>query len=166
MGVKTQVRDPLVRMINGGVLAGLVGCGGFILLAVVDRVAHRQDLWTALQRPALPLLGMTSAGAGISRLALAVSLGCQLCLSLSWGVLFGRIFYGLSARATVVAGMFWGVAGWLMLACVVLPLCGAPSMLHSEEWVKSLSHHLLFGAFVAVGFLPFQRPAPAMSPST
>jgi hypothetical protein len=142
--------------LHGGVIAGFAaGLALAVYLAVTSYIGG-QGVWRVTKAAAYPLIGRRALAPGFSAGPVLLGLVCHFAVSVLWGVLFAALFFGLSQRATVIAGAIWGLVAWLAMYYVVLPLVGA-GMLNKGPVVPAILAHLLFGLALGICFLPFQR---------
>lgn len=154
--VLEQEREGLV--LEGGVVAGLIGGVLLALWIGVVRLASGLDLWPALKGPAYPFLGDRVLQAGFDPTAVTVGIVVHFAVAVVWGLLFAVAFKGLTRAATMAAGVFWGLVTWVVMFYVVLPLIGAGEIVATTPVWQALVGHLAFGVGCAIGFLPFQIP--------
>lgn len=144
-------------MFWGGVAAGLLGglvLGAFVVLAAALR---GEDLWAAVKLPAYPLFAGRSLAPGFDAGPVLAALAVHFAIAIGWAVPFAVLAFGLSRPLTVMIGLLWGLGVWLAMFHLVLPAAGAA--LGPPERVAL--EHLVYGATMALGFLPFQRPGRA-----
>ena len=70
------------------------------------------------------------------------------------------LVYGLSKPMTLLASLAFGIAVWLGMYYVVLPLAGLGDMARGSPISSAIMTHVVFGLGLGVGFLPFQRRKP------
>ncbi|GEM_PF-3059539 len=141
----------------GGMIAGIVGGVAIAVFMLVMAYSRGGDLWMVFKGAGYPFLGDRALQPGFDALAIAVGTLSHFAVSITWGVLFGLLFFGLSSAATLVAGLLWGVVVWLGMFYVILPLIGAGFMARGMPVSLAVTEHLMFGIAMGVGFLPFQR---------
>ena len=120
--------------------------------------------FTPLYAIASPLVGqqvlMTSMHQGHFYFALGPAL-LGLIIHMMWSALYGMIFgliaYGihLKGATAVISGLVYGVLVMLFMSFIMVPIIGAPNLLHMLGWPSFTFAHLLFG-FV-LGLWPVLR---------
>lgn len=148
------------RVVKGAVVAGLVSGGLLTVLMTAMSALRGKDIWFGMKGTAAPLLGERAMSSGFDALAVLLGIALHLFISVGWGLGFASIFYGLSKKATVLAGAFWGIAVWLGMYYVVLPLVGLASMRAGAPLSRVVAYHVFFGLILALAFLPFQKRLP------
>jgi hypothetical protein len=154
------------RVVNGGLVAGLVSGGLLTVMMTLMSALRGKDIWFGMKGAAAPFLGERAMTPGFDALAVPLGLALHLFISIGWALAFSALFYGLSKKATVIAGAAWGVVVWLGMYYVVLPLVGLASMRAGAPMSRAVAYHVFFGVILAVAFLPFQRRQSAFSSST
>lgn len=147
-------------VVEGGFFAGLSGGLAVALWMMLMRVLQGANAWPAVKGASFPFLGERAFEPGFDGLAVSLGLVAHFGVSIFWGLLFAVAFDGLSRLGTVFAGLFWGLVVWVGMYYVVLPLAGAGEISRGPI-APAVVSHLIFGLFVALGYLPFQRPAEA-----
>ena len=145
------------RAIGGGAVAGIIGGLAMAVLLLILTVARGGDAWVALKGAGTPFLGRRAALPGFDGVAVLVGLLCHLAVSTIWGALFGTIVYGLGAGPTMLMGLVWGFVVWLGMYYVVLPIAGMGQVAEQTPKWQGILPHEVFGLFLGLGFLPFQR---------
>ena len=135
-----------------GVLGGLVLAAFFVAMSWKD--GH--DLWQPLKLAGYPLLAARALRPGLDNVAIAVGVALHLGISAAWGLSFGLVFHGLSRLGTFVAGLVWGFAAWAVMSWLVLPLADMIDVARAMPLGRAIFAHLLFGATLAVAFMPAQ----------
>jgi hypothetical protein len=165
--VSSRPRD-WSRAIGGGVVAGLVGGGVLAVYMLIVNLATGQDPWLALKGPATPFLHERARQAGFDAGPVFLGALTHFGISAIWGLLFGALFYGASRRATPWLGLLWGLAVWIGMYYVVLPIAGLGEMARTTPIGRAVFTHLLFGLFVGLTFTAYQPrilpPAPPVVP--
>lgn len=120
--------------------------------------------FTPLYAIASPIVGqqvlMTSMHQSLFYFALGPAL-FGLIIHMMWSALYGMIFglitYGvhLKGAAAVISGLVYGVLVMLFMSFIMIPIIGAPNLLHMLGWPSFTFAHLLFG-FV-LGLWPVLR---------
>lgn len=148
------------RVVKGSVVAGLVSGGVLTAMMTVMSAVRGKDIWFGIKGTAAPILGDVAMQPGFHALAVPLGLALHLFISVGWALAFAAIFYGLSRKATLLAGALWGVVVWLGMYYVVLPLVGLASMREGAPLSRVLAYHVFFGVILAAAFLPFQKRQP------
>lgn len=146
--------------LTGGVIAGAAGGIALLVVMLLVNLIGGRDVVAGMKFPGAWLLRERAMEPGIDFLAIYVGLGSHFAVSIAWGAAFALLFYGLSRTLTVAAGLAWGIVVWLAMYYVVLPVVGLADATRSASLAMAVVQHLLFGAVVAVAFLPFQRELP------
>ncbi len=147
------------HQVKGGVIAGLVGGLFLSAMMTVMALAQHGDVWVGFKGAGRPFLGERMIQPGFDAVAVLVGFASHLAVSVTWGLLFGLLFYGWSKGMTVVLGALWGIVVWLGMYYVILPLVGLSSVARSVPIGAAIFFHVLFGLVVGIAFLPFQREA-------
>jgi hypothetical protein len=154
-------------VVGGGTVAGLAGAAviaamriGIVLIlllvsltltrswnAGLTRLVRRQ-LWTPLKVAAFPLVGDRVFDAGFDPRVVFLGLFTLFGFSIFTGVLFAVLARGRSHRVTVVLGLLFGVAAWIVDLRLV-----NPSLATAIEVVPS-------GLAMAYAFLWHERRLP------
>ena len=143
--------------VRGGVFAGT--CAGILLSLsiVLTSAARGKDVWYGIKGTAAPLIGERAMQPGFDLPALWLGLVCHLMISIGWATLFALLAYGLSRRATLIAGAAWGFVVWIGMYWVVLPIAGLESMRGDAPASRAIAFHMLFSIAVAVALLGYRR---------
>lgn len=113
-----SIRQPLRAILSGGLLAGVLD----LTAALLTTVWREQSPFRLLQTIASGLLGAASYEGGTRSAALGVALHFLIALAAA------AVYYAASrkflflVRHAIVAGMLYGVAVYLFMYLVVLPL--------------------------------------------
>jgi uncharacterized protein DUF6789 len=151
---RTEVNRALLGGVVAGVLAGIIL--SIILLLIMT--GHGADPWMALKGAGAPFLRERAHQPGWDAGAVIVGVLSHLAVSVVWGVLFALVVYGFSRTATVISGVPFGLAVWIGMHYILLPLLGIPG--GNQSPVQALALHVIFGLAVAVAFLPYQSSVP------
>ena len=154
------------QVVNGAMVAGLVSGGVLTTMMTLMSALRGKDVWFGMKGAAAPFLGERAMTPGFDPIAVPMGLALHLFISIGWALGFASLFYGLSTKATVLAGAFWGADVWLGMYYVVLPLVGLASMRADAPMSRAVLYHVFFGLILALAFLPFQRRQSAFSSST
>jgi hypothetical protein len=146
--------------VKGAVVAGLVSGGLLTVMMTVMSALRGKDIWFGMKGTAAPFLGERAMIPGFDPIAVPVGVALHLFISIGWALGFAALFYGLSKKATLLAGALWGVVVWLGMYYVVLPLVGLASMRAGAPIERVIAYHHFFGVILALAFLPFQRRLP------
>jgi hypothetical protein len=163
MKAKTEVTYRS-HAIKGGIMAGLVGGAALSVFMLITSLAQNQDVWLGMKMAGAPFLGERASEPGFDFVPVVIGVASHFLVSAVWGLLFGVIFYGFGKAATVALGALWGIVVWLGMFYVVLPIVGLASVAKAVPVGFAVFEHVLFGAAVGVGFLPFQHPRQPVEP--
>lgn len=152
------------RALGGGAFGGVIGGIAMMVFMIAMNAAKGADVSMAAKMPAFPFLGDAAMQPGFEAGAVLLGLLCHFAVSVVWGALFGYLAYGLSKGWTVVAGALWGIAVWLGMFYIVLPIVGAASIAEMMPVGTAVFEHVLFGTGVGLGFLAFQRERARVEP--
>ena len=135
------------------VVGGLIGGAMDLLFAVSFAAYNGAAPSRVFQAIASGLLGDAAFSGGISVEALGVA--CHFGISLLWAALFAVIASRLPAltRRPILAGLIFGVAVFLSMRLVVLPLSAYPHPVTFKPLatvLDLLSHMFLFGTPIAL----------------
>jgi uncharacterized membrane protein YagU involved in acid resistance len=153
-----RIRPDLGPALWAGVVAGLIGGIILSLFFVATGLAEGADIWLGAKLPGAPFLGERAMQPGFDSTAVIVGMLSHFGVSIAWGAIFGVFFAGLSAGATIAAGVVWGFVVWLVMYYTVLPLLGLAQIANSLPIGQAMFQHVLFGASVAVAFFELQPP--------
>ena len=158
--VTHRTHDPGRSRLAGGIVGGVVG--GIAIAAVMLLVALLQgaDVWPGFKMAGYVFYGERVFEPGFEAGPVIVGVLSHFAVSIAWGLLFALLFYGFSKGATVAFGLLWGLVVWAAMIYIVLPIIGLGEMARTLPVGLSLVEHLVFGFFVALGFLPYQRQIP------
>lgn len=148
------------RVVTGAIVAGLVSGGTLTAMMTIMSALRGNDIWFGMKGTAAPILGDVAMTPGFHPVAVPLGLALHLFISIGWALGFASLFYGLSKKATLLAGVLWGVVVWLGMYYVVLPLVGLASMRDGAPISRAIAYHVFFGVILALAFLPFQRRQP------
>jgi len=132
-----------------GIFAGAAAGMALTLMMTLMSLAGGKDVWYGMKGAAAPFLGERAMQPGFDLLAVWMGLVSHLAVSAIWGVMFAFLFYGLSRGMTMLAGAAWGIAVWLGMFYLVLPISGLSAMADEAPLVKNIVYHELFGLGVA-----------------
>lgn len=152
--------------VKGGAVAGIVGGVAIAAFMTLVNIAQRKDLWMGLKGAGAPFLHNRALQPGFDPMAVLVGVFSHFAVSIVWGVLFGLLFFGFSRSSTVLIGALWGIVVWLGMYYLVLPVLGLSALAAGAPIGMAIVEHLIFGLGVGIGFLPFQRPRPAIPTRT
>jgi hypothetical protein len=152
--------------VKGGVAAGAIGGAVIAVYLLVMALVQGANMWPVFKMASAPFYGDAAMRAGFDAGPVLVGVLCHFAISIGWGVLFGLLAYGLSRPMTVLAGAGWGLAVWLAMYYVVLPLVGLAEMTRETPVASAIVSHLVFGLGVGIGFLPFQHRKYVTRPTT
>lgn len=154
------------RVLRGAAVAGLVSGATLTVTTAVTSALDGTDIWLGIKGAAAPLLGDAALGPGFHPVAVPLGLALHLVISIGWALGFASLFFGLSKKATVLAGALWGIVVWLGMFYVVLPLVGLASMRDGAPIPRVIAYHVFFGLVLALAFMPFQRRQPTYAGGT
>lgn len=160
-------KNELGVAVGSGLVAGVIGGAVLTLWLLLTTIARGQDLWMVLKGASTPFLGQQALQPGFDLLAVLAGISVHFLISMGWGVLFSLIAFGWSRPVTLLAGLPFGIAVWLVMYYLMLPLVGMGQMVREVPLGPAIFSHVLFGVAVAAGMLPFQRRArpPARVPA-
>ena len=161
----TMTRTNWGRAFGGGIVAGIVA--GLVLAAylVGMNVVDGKDIWLPLKGAGVPLIGDRATQPGFDLNAILVGAGAHFGISIIWGLLFAMLFKGASKLGTVTLGAVWGIAVWLVMYYLVLPLAGMAHLTKMVPVGQAVLTHVIFGLILGLAFLPFQRPRGQREPT-
>ena len=140
------------------IIAGLVA--GFVATVVLSLMMVAKGLMGVM--PELDVIAMLSAMMGTS--ALLGWLGHFMIGTLAWGGGFA-VLYGLIPGGTaLVKGIAFGVAAWLGMMVMVMPMAGAGFFgmaFGIMAPMMTLVLHIVFGAVLGTVFHMLAAPKPA-----
>jgi uncharacterized protein DUF6789 len=147
-----------VQAVRGGLVGGLAGGVALGIFLAVSSFATGRDVWSAAKGAALPFFGFERVSQpGFDAGPVVVGVLAHFAVSIGWALVFATLAYGLSKSATVLFGVAWGVVVWLGMYYVVLPLVGGGVIAENTPVGNAILEHALYGLFVGLGLLPFQR---------
>jgi len=162
----TRDRSRYVVFLIAGAITGMIGGAMMAMFTMIATATYlHMGFFTPLYVIASPLTGpqtmMTAMHAGTFYFAVGTALLgliVHMMWSAFWGIIFGLIAYGLHLRGVVaiIGGMVYGVLILLVMNFVLLPIVGAPNLLHLLGGTTFVIGHLLFG--MVVGLWPVLRP--------
>lgn len=141
-----------MRFRNGAV-AGLVGgivsaAWGLLMSPILGT-----DVLAETKLAAVPLLGDAAMQPGNAPLALLVGGVSHMAVSIAWGIVFALAWCESSPLVTIFAGALFGVAVWLAMYDVVLPMLGVAWVVAGFSTARALTEHVVYGIGVALGLL-------------
>jgi hypothetical protein len=143
--------------VTGGALAGALGGIVLSLYTLLAILSGHADPWIAFKLAAAPLYGDRVIAPGFEVGPVLLGVTAHFAISVVWGVLFGVLAFGLSRMATVFAGLACGLCAWIVMIYLVLPTTGLAEVTAGSSTAGTILAHLVFGATLAIGFMPFQR---------
>jgi hypothetical protein len=150
--------------VYGGIAGGLVGGLALAVFLMIMAAAAGQDAWAALKGASMPFYGARAVEPGFAAGPVLLAVLVHFAVSVIWGILFGLAAFGLQRGPTLAAGVLWGFVVWMGMYYLVLPAIGLGGAATATPVELAVLSHLLFGFFVAVGFVPYQRPRPPDRP--
>ena len=162
----TKDTHRLIKLLVIGAITGMIGGAVMAMYTMIATATYLgMGFFTPLYAIASPLVGqqvlMTSMHQGHFYFALGPAL-LGLIIHMMWSALYGMIFgliaYGihLKGATAVISGLVYGVVVMLFMSFIMVPIIGAPNLLHMLGWPSFTFAHLLFG-FV-LGLWPVLRP--------
>jgi uncharacterized membrane protein YagU involved in acid resistance len=162
----TKDKNRLIKLLVIGAITGMIGGAVMAMYTMLATATYLgMGFFTPMYAIASPLVGqqvlMTSMHQGLFYFALGSAL-LGLIIHMMWSALYGMIFgliaYGahLKGAAAVISGLVYGVLVMLFMSFIMVPIIGAPNLLHMLGWLSFTFAHLLFG-FV-LGLWPVLRP--------
>lgn len=142
----------------GGSVAGALGAASLAVLFAARAISSGADAATPFRLAAFPFLGAAVNEPRLAPWVAVLGLYIHLTLGMTFGTLFGRVFYGVSRVGTLVAGVVYGPAVWLAMRFAILPLLGLGALVQNLATEQCFTEHLLFGVITAAWYLLFQRP--------
>ncbi len=156
-----------LHFLLAGVLVSMLGGTLMALFTMLATITYLQmGFFTPLYAIAAPLIGqqplMTSLQQGGFYLALGPAL-LGLVVHLLWAALWGVIF-GLLARqlhltggVAIISGLVYGVLVMLVMIFIVVPIVGAPNLLHLVgSFSFTIANALFYG--LPLGLWPVVQP--------
>jgi len=155
------------HVLLNGVLVGMLGGILMVLFSMIATVTYLQmGFFTPLYAIAAPLIGqqplMTSLQQGSFYLALGPAL-LGLVIHLLWAALWGVIFVLLARRlhltggVAIISGLIYGVVVMLVMIFIVVPIVGAPNLLHLVgSFSFTIANALFYG--LPLGLWPVVQP--------
>lgn len=162
----TKVTNRLITLLVMGAITGMIGGAIMAMYTMIATATYLgMGFFTPLYAIASPLVGqqvlMTSLHQGHFYFALGPAL-LGLIIHMMWSALYGMIFgliaYGIHLKGAiaVISGLVYGVLVMVFMSFIMVPIIGAPNLLHMLGWPSFTFAHLLFG-FV-LGLWPVLRP--------
>ncbi|HEX3694101.1 MAG TPA: DUF6789 family protein [Polyangia bacterium] len=161
MQTETTARRRAIAV--GGIVAGLIGGAVIAALMMVIAAGRGDSVWRVLKMASSPFFHQRAMTGGFDAAPIAAGVLIHFAVSIIWGVLFAVVAYGISRSATVGVGALWGVAVWLVMFFIVVPLVSSHPM-RMTNMALPLVEHIIFGLAVGVGFLPYQHEQAARRP--
>lgn len=141
----------------GGVVAGLWGGAAMWAFVLILNAARGAHLWPVVKLPGYLFTGQRAFAPGFDAGPVVVGAFGHFAVSVVWGLWFALLFYGFSKGATLVFGLLWGLVAWATMIYLLMPLVGLGAMANAIPTGLAIVQYLVFGLFLAIGFLPFQR---------
>ena len=148
-----------VRATRGGLAAGMAAGAALLCFTLLRTYNAHQDMWRQLKLAGMPFLGARAFEPGFALGPVLLGVGCHFGIALIWGLSFALLFDGMSRTATLLAGALMGLACWLTMFHAVLPLFGLGHLAQLMPARLAAFEHLIFGVYLGLAYLPFQRPA-------
>ncbi len=137
--------------IGKGILGGLVGT------AVLSALMLMKNAMGVM--PQLDMIQMLSGMMGISA---AMAWVVHFMIGGIWGLLFALVYRVIPGGGSVVKGMLFGVAVWLLMMVMVMPMAGAGFFgmkMGMMAPVMTLVLHIIFGAVMGLVYGKDKRTA-------
>ena len=160
----TTIRQPerpqqdLGAAANAGAMAGLAAGVALLLGLLALDLFQGQDIWVSMKTAAAPIIGARAFEPGFALGPILLGLVIHLATSAAWGAPFGMICRNMGPNATVGMGLVWGLAVWMGMFRIALPLVGLGEMAGNVPTGRAIGEHLFFGVALAIAFLPYRRP--------
>lgn len=148
-----HARGALVSGVFAGIAAGLF----LTLLMIATYAARGGDMWHGVKLAAVPFLGERARAPGFDFTAINLGLAMHLLVAVVWAVPFAFLVYGLTRRATLIAGVLWGFVVWLGMTYVVLPHVGLASIAYDVPFGRSIAMHVFFSVMMTLSLMLYQR---------
>lgn len=152
------------RCVVGGAIAGLAGGFAISVTMAAHALINGLDVWPSFKAAALPFLGPRVFEPGFDFFDVVAGASTHFLISMTWGVVFAVIAFGLSRVATLIAAAAWSLVVWFGMYWVALPLLGYADVARAVPVNIALFEHFVFGIAMGLVFLPFQRPYLVRSP--
>lgn len=143
--------------ILSGVFAGLAAGLFLTILMMVTTALGGHDIWWGVKAAAAPFLGERARMPGWDPAAVELGLALHLLIAVAWAIPFAVLAYGLSRKATLIAGAFYGFVVWLGMHYVLLPLAGLASVAHETPIGRSIATHVFFSVMMTLSLMLYQR---------
>jgi hypothetical protein len=153
-------RNEVGRGVGGGIAAGLMGGLAMAVFMLLVNIAKGADVWVGMKMAGAPFLGQRAMEPGFDLVAVFFGVLSHFFVSAIWGALFGLLAFGLRKSTTILFGLGWGIAVWIGMFYIVLPILGFFEISQASPVGLAVFEHVLFGGVVGLGFLPFQREVP------
>lgn len=141
------------------IVAGLVA--GFVATAVLSLMMVAKGMMGVM--PELDVIAMLSAMMGAS--ALMGWMGHFMIGTLAWGGGFAVLYRLIPGGTALVKGIVFGVAAWLGMMVMVMPMAGAGLFgmaFGIMAPMMTLVLHIVFGAVLGTVFHMLAAPKPAL----
>lgn len=141
-----------------GAAGGLLGGVAMMLLMMVAAAARGHSLFQPLYLIAATFHPSWASLSGVAALPILAGIVAYLVIAVILGAVFALVWrfivpQPLTAAATVIAGMIWGVAVYIVMSFAVLPVVDEPlarAVLAPTLLVWWLLGHLIFGAITGL----------------
>jgi hypothetical protein len=134
-----------------GIIAGLIATAILSLLMLLKGVMGLM--------PDLDVIGMID---GMMGAGLAMGWGAHFVIAALYGLVFAFVFGNIETSSAVTRGIVLGLAGWLFMMVVLLPMAGGglfgaamPSGMMVP--VATLMLHAIFGAALGASYAALRR---------
>lgn len=134
----------------GGAIAGLAGGAAMLLIGAILSIVVGHDIWAEAKQIAAPLFGASTAmQPGFVAAPVIVGTIIHFLIAALLGALFGivvrRVFHLPTAfGSSVVAGLIYGFAVWMLAYFVLLPIFN-PVLAQGTYAPSFIIQHLVYG---------------------
>lgn len=157
--VETSANDTRrpARRTSGGVIAGVWGGVAMWAFLLILNAAQGSSLWPVVKFSGYIFTGQRAFEPEFALGPVLVGVLCHFAVAVVWALWFSLLFYGFSKGATLIFGLLWGLVAWATTIYIAMPIVGLGAVAAAIPTGIAVLQYLVFGLFVAIGFLPFQR---------
>lgn len=122
--------------------------GGIVATAVMSALMLMKSAMGIM--PQLDVIQMLSMMMGVS---IAMAWVVHFMIGAIWGLLFALGYRAIPGRSSVVKGILFGVAAWLLMMVMVMPMAGAGFFgmkMGLMAPMMTLALHIIFGAVLGL----------------
>lgn len=141
----------------GGVIAGVLGGAAMWGLVLIVNAIRGAELWPVIKASGYIFTGSRAFNPVFDAAPVLIGVVSHFAVAIIWGLWFALLFYGFSKGATLVFGLLWGLVAWATMIYIAMPIVGLGTVAAGIPTGFAVLQYLVFGLFVAIGFLPFQR---------